>query len=70
MFVPLVKLLEQVPGHRIPTGLLVTTPDPVTVSERTGAETNVAVTDSAALIVTAQVVAAPEHPPPDHPVKV
>jgi hypothetical protein len=33
-------------------------------------DVKLAVTDSAALMVTEQVVEVPEHPPPDQPVKV
>jgi hypothetical protein len=63
--VPLLKLAVQVPGQFIPAGLLLTVPPPTTVTESAKTWVNVAVTDSAALIVTVQIpvpVQAPLHP--------
>jgi hypothetical protein len=70
--VALLKFAEQVEGHVIPAGLLVTVPEPDPASVTVSANwigLNVAVTLSAALIVTAQVPV-PLHPAPLHPAKV
>ena len=70
---PLVKLAEHVAPQLIPAGLLVTVPVPVpallTVSVKlVTVVLNVAVTASAALIVTEQVLV-PVQPAPDQPIK-
>jgi hypothetical protein len=71
--VPTSNEAEQLEPQSIPSGELVTEPDPVpdldTPSVSVDTVSNVAVTDSAALIVTWQVPV-PEHPPPDQPVNV
>ena len=70
-FVPDAYLLEHVPGHEIPAGLLLTLPEPdpptATVSECS--VPNVAVTFRSALIVTAHVPV-PEQPAPLQPENV
>ena len=70
-FVPGAYLLEHVPGHEIPAGLLLTLPEPdpptATVSE--GSKSNVAVTLVSALIVTTHVPV-PEQTPPLQPENV
>jgi hypothetical protein len=73
--VPLGKLCEQLLGHEIPAGLLVTVPvpdAPLAITVRVcggGLAVNVAVTDWSELIVTMQVDV-PVQPPPFQPVKV
>jgi len=63
---PLPKFALQVPGQLMPVGVLVTVPDPVpanvTVSAKFTVALKVAVTDRAALMVTAQL-AVPVHAP-------
>jgi hypothetical protein len=71
---PLVKLAEHVGWHAMPTGLLVTVPVPVPASVTASVKfvtvvLNVAVTVSAALIVTEQVLV-PVQPAPLHPANV
>lgn len=70
-FVPGAYLLEHVPGHEIPAGLLLTLPEPdpptATVSE--GSKSNVAVTLESALIVTVHFPV-PEQPAPLQPENV
>src|SRR5262249_59909407 len=70
--VPLANVAEHVAPHVMPAGALVMVPDPapvlLTVSAKPGSA-KVAVTDCAALIVTAQVPV-PVQPPPLQPVKV
>jgi hypothetical protein len=71
--VPLVKEVEQVVPQEMPAGELVTVPlpAPALVTVRANeACMNVAVTEVAPLIVTVQVVAVPEQPPPFQPEKV
>lgn len=69
--VPDAYLLEHVPGHEIPAGLLLTPPEPdpptATVSE--GSVANVAVTLRSALIVTMHFPV-PEQPAPCQPENV
>jgi hypothetical protein len=62
--VPLLKVSEQSPGQAIPAGLDVTVPPPPTDTLSTDWFPNVAVTDPAALMVSAHVAAVPEHPDP------
>ena len=69
---PLLKFAEQVPAQLIPAGELETEPEPVPAKvTETGnvAGMKLAVTDVIAVIVTVQVVAVPEHPPPLQPAK-
>jgi hypothetical protein len=54
-----------VEGQEIPLGELETEPVPTTVCVKVSFGRNVAVTDCAELMVTTQVEADPEHPPPD-----
>jgi hypothetical protein len=61
--VPCGKTAEHVPGQLIPDGVLVTVPDPLTVTVRVFPVLKFAVTLSAADIVTAQVLV-PEQVPP------
>jgi len=63
-FVPGAYLLEHVPGHEIPAGLLLTLPepDPPTATASEGSVLNVAVTLRSALIVTVHFPV-PEQPP-------
>jgi hypothetical protein len=65
--VPLSNVVEQVPGQAIPEGLLVTLPLPVIVTFKGKIRLNVAVTDSAPLIVTTQLPVPMQAPP--HPAK-
>jgi hypothetical protein len=53
----------------MPLGALVTVPepDPLGVTDSVSVSVNVAVTDVAAVRGSVQVVAVPEHPPPDQP---
>lgn len=69
--VPGAKLLEHVPGHEMPVGLLVTLPDPdpPTVTVSAGGNPKVAVTLRSELIVTVQAPV-PEQPPPLQPANV
>lgn len=67
---PYGKLVEQVPGHEMPAGLLVIVPEPepdeATVS-CTGSRVKVAVTTMAWFTVNVQVVASVPGQAPDHP---
>ncbi len=63
-----VNAAEQVPGHEMPEGELVTLPFPLTLTVSVCGGVNVAVTLFAPLIVTLQVSAVPEQAP-DQPVK-
>jgi hypothetical protein len=63
-----VNVAEQVPGHEIPEGELVTLPFPLTLTVSVCGGLNVAVTLFAPLIVTEQVCAVPEQAP-DQPLK-
>jgi hypothetical protein len=72
-FVPAAKLAEHVPGQLIPLPVTLPEPVPATATVRVcgggGVFVNVAVTDSAALIVTVHFPVA-LHPPPDQPVNL
>lgn len=62
--VPLLNMAVQVEGQLIPAGLLVTVPEPVTVTVKvTGCEVNVADTDW--LLLSLSVHKAPLHAPPN-----
>lgn len=65
---PCGKVAEQVFGHEIPAGELVTVPLPVTVIVSVSSNANVAVALLVAFIVRVHVVAVPEQAP-DQPVK-
>lgn len=58
------------PGHEMPAPLTLPEPVPTTETLSGRVALKVAVTDWAVIMLTEQVVAVPEQPPPDQPAKV